>query len=187
MRPYPKLKPTTIVHHRQKHAHTTNTTVSTVTDSDIRNGRRPDDPRRRVRARDPSLFDAANGENGACARRSTRAMRTIRFDSRVLARSSSSAVGGRRRRARDGVLPGVFAIARARMGDARRRAREGMTRERATRKRWMDIVDADAFSRDGVEGRRRARRGGDGAMDDGRVTGRKALGRAARADGNGKD
>ena len=51
----------------------------------------------------------------------------------------------------------------------------------------MDIVDADGFARDGVEGRRRARRGGDGAMDDGRVTGRKALGRGARGDGNGKD
>ena len=187
MRPDTKLKTMTIPYHRQKRTHTTNTTVSTVTDSDIRNRRRPDDPRRRARARDPSLFDAANGENGACARRSTRAMRTIRCDSRVLARASSSVVVGHRRRARDGALPGVFAIARARMGDARRRAREGMTRERATRKRWMDIVDADGFARDGVEGRRRARRGGDGAMDDGRVTGRKALGRGARGDGNGKD
>ena len=112
-----------------------------------------------------------------------RAIRVRRvFDSFAIATSDV----GRQTRAR-WRAPWVFAIARARMGDARRRAREGMTSERATRKRWMDIVDADGFARDGVEGRRRARRGGDGAMDDGRVTGRKALGRGASGDGNGKD
>ena len=158
MRPDTKLKTMTIPYHRQKRTHYEYHRVDRYGfgHTEQTSSRRPTAPRARARS-----VSIRRWEQEWCVRATLDARDAN--DSIGLARPRARVVVGRRRssatRARDGVLPGVFAIARARMGDARRRAREGMTRERATRKRWMDIVDADGFARDGVEGRRRARDG----------------------------
>ena len=142
MRPYTKLKTTTIVYHRQKRAHTTNTTVSTVTDSDIRNRRRPDDPRRRARARSVSI------------RRSERREWCVRAT--LDARDANDSIGLARPRARVVVGRRRSSATRARWRSPwgfRDRAREDGRRP-TTRARGDDARTRDAETMDGYRRRR---------------------------------
>lgn len=160
MRPHTKLKTTTTPYHRQNHTHTTNTTVSTVTDSDIRNrtaSRRPTAPRARARS-----VSIRRSERREWCVRATLDARDAN-DSIGLARPRARVVVGRRRssatrtrwrspwgfrdRAReDGRRP----TTRARGDDKRTRDAEtmdGYRRRRWVRARWRRGTSARATGR----------------------------------------